>query len=262
MQGPDQLYRSSAGFEVRPIMLSPSGLPSYSLLVGIDYTQDPIVEIGEKGVQIDVNALPPRSSITTITSKFELDTTIIIYGKNLDSPGLAVYFDPFELVITLQTKDMIECHIATPIIDENSIAAGSRVLYVVQNMASILQRRTSNLVIGSLIPKVESATPNSISKVSDPSTGNPLIEGNIDMLGNLLGRIEDDVIVGLYKDGKTTNVLTEIIVNPTSPLSSPQHSVRLPIRSANKVTPDTYRLIYTVNGEQAKSSPLVRLDTP
>jgi hypothetical protein len=262
MQGPDQLYRSSAGFEVRPIMLAPSGLPSYSLLVGIDYTQDPLVEIGEKGVQIDVSTLPPRSSITTITpSKVELDTTIIIYGKNLDPPGLAAYLNSFELVITSQTKDMIECHITMPIIDENSIAAGSHVIYTVQNMTGIRRRRTSNLVIGSLIPKVESATPNSIIKVSDPFSGNPLIEGNIEVLGNLLGRIEDDVVVGLYKNGKTTNVLTEIIATPTSPPSPPQRSIRLPIRSANMVTPDTYRLIYTVNGEQAKSSPLVRLDT-
>jgi len=154
-----------------------------------------------------------------------------------------------------------------PIVDENSIAAGSHVIYIVQNMTGIRRRRTSNLVIGSLIPKVESATPHSLTKVHDPSTGKDLIEGKIDVLGNLLGRIEndvvmDDVVIGLYKNGKTTNVLTDIIANPTPSPSAPQHSIRLPIISANRVEPDTYRLIYTVNGEQAKSSPLVRLDTP
>jgi hypothetical protein len=262
MQGPDQQYRSSAGFEVRPIMLAPSGLPSYSLLVGIDYSQDPFLEIGEKGIHIDINTLPPRPTITTTTpSKFELDTTIMIYGKNLDTPGLAAFLNSSDLLITSQTKDIIECHIAMPIVDENSIAAGSRTMHIVQNITGIRQRR-SNLVIGSLIPKVESATPNALVEVNDPSTGNPLIEGNIDVIGNLLGREEDDVVVGLYKNGKTTNVLTEIIANPTPPPSPPQHKVRLPIRSANRVAPDNYRLIYTVNGEQAKNSPVVTLDVP
>jgi uncharacterized protein DUF4255/IPT/TIG domain-containing protein len=262
MQGPDQLYRSSAGFEVRPIMLAPSVLPTYSLLVGIDYTQDPFLEIGQKGIQIDVDTLLPRPSINAITpSKFELDTTILIHGKYLETPSLAAYLGTFELLITSQTKDIIECHIATQNIDENSIMAGSHIILLVQNTMSVRQRR-SNLAICSLIPKVDSATPHSLIKVNDPRTGNLLIEGNIDVLGNLLGRETDDVVVGLYKNGRTTNVLTEIIANPTPPPSPPQHSIRLPIRSANRVEPDNYRLIYTVNGEQAKSSPLVRLDTP
>ena len=38
-------------FEVRPVMIAPADPPNYSLLVGVDYTQDPvkIIDSGESG---------------------------------------------------------------------------------------------------------------------------------------------------------------------------------------------------------------------
>src|SRR5258708_232311 len=38
MQGPDMKYRCSAAFQVRPVLIAPADPPSYSQLVGIDYT--------------------------------------------------------------------------------------------------------------------------------------------------------------------------------------------------------------------------------
>jgi Pvc16 N-terminal domain len=262
MQGPDQRYRSSAGFEVRPIMIAPSGLPTYSLLVGIDYTKDPAVKIGLQGIKIDVESLPPRPSIIEISPrKFEIDNTIVLYGRNLNVSDLSAFLGSEKLIITSQKNDTLECLASLSHTDENSIMAGNHTLYLVQNLA-MRRRRISNVVIGSLIPLVDSATPSSLIKVNDPTTGKELIEGNIDVIGNLLGRNIDDVIVGLYKNGSTTNVLTNFIVNPSPFPSPPQHSVRLKISKENKVEPDSYRLIYTVNGQQAKDSFLVRLNTP
>jgi hypothetical protein len=86
--------------------------------------------------------------------------------------------------------------------------------------------------------------------------------GNIDVLGNLLGRQGDDVVVGLYKDARTKNVITEFTSVLSAPADPPQHKTILHIRITDKVLPGVYRLIYTVNGQQAKHSPQVTLDLP
>ncbi len=39
MQGSDETYRFSIGFQVRPVMIATAEPPSYSLLVGVDYTK-------------------------------------------------------------------------------------------------------------------------------------------------------------------------------------------------------------------------------
>ena len=52
MQGTDEKYRFSIGFQVRPILITPTQSPEYNLLVGIDYISDTI--IGEAGIQLDV----------------------------------------------------------------------------------------------------------------------------------------------------------------------------------------------------------------
>jgi len=54
MQGSDEKYRFSIGFQVRPVMIATGMPPSYSLLVGVDYTKSPIEIIGEEGIDIQV----------------------------------------------------------------------------------------------------------------------------------------------------------------------------------------------------------------
>jgi hypothetical protein len=41
MQGSEEKYRFSMAFQVRPVMIASDDLPSYALLVGVDYTQTP-----------------------------------------------------------------------------------------------------------------------------------------------------------------------------------------------------------------------------
>jgi Pvc16 N-terminal domain len=269
MQGPDQRYRSSVGFEVKPLMVASAEVPSYSLLVGIDYTKTPVIEIREEGIRIDIDSLSTRPSISKIVpQKFEIEDTFILNGKNLDASDLFAYLDSFKLRIDIQKRDSLKCVVSLSDIEEKSIMAGNHAIYLVQNLTSV-RRRTSNTVIGSLIPKVDSATTNALVKVHDPdaATGKELITGNIDVVGNLLGRknadvVVDDVVVGLYKNGETTNVLTKFEIPPVPLPGPPQHSVRLPIDIKDDVVAGTYRIIYTVNGQQAKNSPEVILDTP
>ena len=53
MQGPDDRYRCSVSFEIRPVMLVPSEPVSYTLLVGIDYQAGNIIR-DDRGTVIDV----------------------------------------------------------------------------------------------------------------------------------------------------------------------------------------------------------------
>jgi hypothetical protein len=261
MQGPDQKFRSSIGFEVRPIMIDSSSLPSYSLLVGIDYTKDPLVEIGEEGIKIDIDSLSIQPVIVDIEpKKFELGNTLYVKGRNLDLPDLSIYLNSSELDITSQGKDGLECLVDFPGIDENSIVAGNYTIYLIQKVTNTRQRK-SNAALGSLIPKIDSTIPSSLSKVTHPQLGQVIV-GNINIVGNLLGRQGDDVVVGLYRDARTTNVITKFTSIASTPPAPPQHNVILQISITDKVLPGVYRLIYTVNGQQAKSSPQVRLDVP
>jgi len=269
MQGPDQKYRSSTGFEIRPIMIESSSPPSYSLLVGMDYTKDPIMKIGEEGIKIDIESFFIQPVIVGIErQKFEFGETFYVEGKNLDIADLSIYLGSLELDIISQKKDILECKIdLSEIDDENLIVAGNYPIYLTQHLTGTKIRK-SNIVIGSLIPKVDSATPNSLEIVADPITAQEFIKkGDIDILGNLLGRqnenVKDDVVAGLFRDGKTTNVLTEFTAIPsTQPGELPQRNVILHIQISDKVVPEIYRLIYTVNGQQAMNSPEVRLELP
>ncbi|HBL11955.1 MAG TPA: hypothetical protein DD379_11200, partial [Cyanobacteria bacterium UBA11162] len=81
MQGAEDKYRCSIGFEVRPVMIATGESASYSLLVGVDYVNDTV--IGAEGIKIPVlpgmepkidgifptkivPPLPPETSILTI----------------------------------------------------------------------------------------------------------------------------------------------------------------------------------------------------
>src|SRR5712692_7682350 len=56
MQGSDEKYRLSIGFQVRPVMIAAAELPSYSLLVGVDYTTVPVTPVveGDEGKAIHI----------------------------------------------------------------------------------------------------------------------------------------------------------------------------------------------------------------
>lgn len=262
MQGPDQKYRSSIGFEVRPIMIESFTLPSYSLLVGIDYTKNPNVEIGEEGIKIDVDSLSIRPVILDIEpKKLDIDTMLNIKGRNLDLSNLTIYLDSLQLDITGQWSDRLECKVNFTGVNPDSIAAGNYPIYLVQKIDNT-KKRKSNATLGSLIPKIDSATSSSLNKVTDPQAGYQLMTGNITIFGSLLGRQDDDVVAGLYNDGSTTNILTDFASITSTPSDPPQHNVILQIGITDRVLPGVYRLIYTVNGQQAKNSPQIRLDLP
>jgi hypothetical protein len=254
MQGTDEKYRFSVGFQVRPVMIATDEAPSYSLLVGVDYTTDPNQEIGEDGIQIPViPSMGPR--LTEVTpSKIEADpapplqTVLTLSGSDLNLPGLAVKLGPAELALTAQQPANLKCRVDGDIAEGRTVSAGSHPLSVVQTLPTG-RRRSSNLLIANLLPKLTEA------KFTASTTSGE--RGTIALEGVLLGREEDDILVAFYQNGEVVRAFDEIeVVAPTSATDPEQTKLELTLRT-DDIQPGKYRIILRVNGQQAKASPEV-----
>jgi hypothetical protein len=253
MQGTDEKYRFSMSFQVRPVMIAAGAPPAYALLVGVDYTENPPAEIGEAGIQIPViPALGPN--ITKVDpAKFELNDTLTISGENLDLSDLSVRLGPAELAVTAQRPNLLQCKIDQENSGGGDVSAGSHALSVVQTLPTG-RRRSSNLLVGALLPILTGATPDSLGLTDPEAPKPPQVFGDIEMTGSLLGRKSDDIFVALYKDGEVVKVFDAPFTHQED-----QKSLILKIPHLDAVPPAGYRIILRVNGHQARNSPEVEL---
>ena len=244
MQGSDEKYRFSIGFQVRPVMIAPSQPPSYSLLVGVDYTVSPPDQIGDEGIKIPVipSVGPSISEVSPL--KFEVNSTIKILGNDLDLSGLSVLLGSAELTVTSQNADELECLVDGTISGGGSISAGSLPICVVQTLATG-RKRSTNLLIANLIPRLDSAT-----FTLDPA---PEVFGSVQLNGSLLGRATDDIFIALYRDGTVVKMFDQLTTIPT------QQQLTLTINEADAIPNGGYRVILRVNGQQAKNSPEITI---
>ncbi len=280
MQGSEESYRCSIGFQVRPVMIAPGLPPSYSLLVGINYEGDPMAIppvppsgiIGEEGIHLAVLAsLGPM--ITRVSpEKFEAGATLTLYGTDLHLSGLSVMLGSAELAVTAQQPDRLQCLVNGSIPNGSVISAGSHPVCVALTLPGG-RRRSSNLLVGALLPTLTGAVPNSLTRVN-PAIPASNVFGNIVMNGVLLGAQNDDIFVALYQEGRIVRVFDRIH-NPAAPstqsriiVNATQTSLTLiivadePGDTNDGVPPGAYRVILRVNGQQAKNSPAVNLVVP
>jgi Pvc16 N-terminal domain/IPT/TIG domain len=252
MQGTDEKYRCSVSFEVRPVMIATGEPSSYALLVGIDYTTNTV--IGDAGIQIPV--LPSMGpAIATISpTKFELGTTVTIQGDDLNLSGLAVRLGDVVLPVATQSPTTVTVAIASSI--STLLSAGSYPVAVTQTL-STGRLRSSNLLIANLLPTLNTVT--AVAPTPAEQMNGVLL--NLDLVGELLGRAQDDVFVALYQNGRTVRVFDEFAAIALPPPSI-QTRQRIPIRAANTVPSGNYLVIVRVNGQQAKNSPTVNLVLP
>ena len=257
MQGPDEKYRVSIGFQVRPVMIAPADLPSYSLLVGVDYTTTPPTTIGEAGVHIPV--LPSMGpTISEITpAGFELGSTVTILGTDLNVANLSVQLGPVELPVTMQQPDRLEFVVREDLANGSTISAGSLPVSVSQLLPTG-RKRQSNLLVGNLVPTVTAAT---IFGVVDHVNAAPPPLGwsfaTIDIEGKLLGTTDDESYLALFKDGATVKLFDEL--TDSSPPGAPQTQKRFVMQKRDAVPPGEYLVLYRVNGQQARQSAVVDL---
>ena len=253
MQGSEEQYRCSVSFEVRPVMIATRASSSYSLLVGIDYTSECIVR-EDKGIE-QIPVVPSIGpTITAIApEQFEPGTTLTIRGENLNLSNLSVQLGPIELPIIAQSAEFLQCQIDDDgdINQGRTISAGSQTLAVSQTLASG-RLRSSNLILANLIPV--------ITEVEVATSSEPDIFRNIDLTGKLLGRDSDTVCVALYQEGKTVKTFDYEFesLDPPSTTSVLMRR-RLKIHD-DAVPPGRYRVILSVNHQQARNSPEILLE--
>jgi hypothetical protein len=250
MQGSDEKYRLSVAFQIRPVMIAAGELPSYSLLVGVNYSTRPPTTIGEKGIQIPV--IPSLGSTITDVSpaSFERGETVTIKGTDLHLGNLSIMFGPIELPVTMQQPNELQFVVRPEIATPAAISAGSYPLTVSQLLPTG-RRRASNALIGNLRPVVTNialAAPATAVGTPPPPVG--WMFGDIDVTGELLGRdAVDDFYLALYKDGRTFAML-DTQDDQSAPIGS-QTQRRFQMNQADAVPPGTYLGIYRVNGQQA-----------
>jgi len=260
MQGGDEKYRFSMGFQVRPVMIAAPDPPSYGLLVGIDYTKTPHDIIGEMGIKIPVFASLGPALDQAFPSLFEVGETVKISGKRLDLQDLSVRMGTVSLPVSDQHADILSCLIDGTIVTGDVISAGSHPLSIVQIMPNG-RKRASNLWVVGLMPIVDTVTSDSITRVT-PSDSNSPVYANIDITGTLLGTDSDDVMVSLYRDGKVVRSFDvfKAIPHPGShPPVPAQSELRVAMEENDAVQAGEYRIIFRVNGMQAKNSPKIDL---
>jgi hypothetical protein len=258
MQGSDEKYRLSIAFQVRPVMIATGESASYSLLVGVDYTTTPATTIGEAGIHIPV--LPSLGPVITEIrpARFELGSTVTIFGTDLHLSNLSVKLGSVDLPVTMQQTDRLQFVVREDIATGDKISAGSLVVSVVQLLPTG-RRRSSNVLVGRLAPILGTATivAGSLKSVALATIPAGWKVATLDLTGKLLGKDDsDDFFLALLKDGATVKVfdaLTEPAGNP------PQTHRQFAMQDLDAVPPGEYVVVYRVNGEQARQSVLVNL---
>jgi hypothetical protein len=263
MQGSEDKYRFSMAFEVRPVMIATGEPPSHSLLVGIDYTRVPSLELTEeeKGVHIDV--IPAMGPVISSVSpgKFEVNEPVTIYGTNLDQAGLSVSLGPLELGAAAQQPEKLQFNVNGTAAGGEVISAGSHPLKVIKTL-SYGRIRSSNLLVAHLLPKLDPGpvTPGSLVLEPHPYlTGKEVVTGEVTLTGTLLGTDKDDIIVSFYREGKVTGIIEVSVDPPATPL---QTQLKVHILAEHKIPEGVYNLVLLVNGQQARRSPRVELIVP
>lgn len=238
MQGSDEKYRLSVGFQVRPVMIAPPEPPSYSLLVGIDYTKTP-AEI-KKDESRFINVLPSLGiNLEAVTPpSFELNSTISLIGSDLNAAGVQVFLGSSTLPIQPPiASSELKCQVTAP-----GLSAGSYPLFARQPLAAG-RFRSSNLLVGNLLPTV--------------TTVLGVSPGKVQITGALLGTPSDDVLVAFYADGAVERMFDDGFV-----IDAGQTTLDLTVPPTVALPAPSYRIILRVNGQQARNSPALAWPIP
>jgi hypothetical protein len=254
MQGTDEKYRFSMGFQVRPVLIAPEQPTAYSLLIGVDYTAPPAARlIGEDGIDLSVLPSIQGPFIEALSpSSFEADEVLKLSGENLNLTGLSVELGPVLLIPTAQQFDNLEFTVNGNISGGGQISAGSHPIAVVQTLPSG-RRRSSGMLVANLRPRVDTVTAVGQVTTTTLPDGNDVIAATIKVAGVLLGTGQDDVFLALYKSPQVIKVFDDLT------FAMDQKSAELQIVDTHEVPPDTYRVILRVNGQQATFSPEIDL---
>jgi hypothetical protein len=251
MQGPDDRFRMSVPFEIRPVLVANSEPPSSMRLVGINYLTD--TTIGLAGVQnVLLPSLGPRIESAT-PSQLQPGDVLTISGTGLGADRLAVRFGNALLGVSMQQLGRLQCLVGGAGLDPTQISAGSQPVVVSQTIPNG-KTLSSNALSAALLPVVTGVTASGVHAVSG---SNPNVFGTIKLTGQFLGRASDYIELGLLN---STGVAV-IIDRPDPGFVAPadQSAQQILMTAAEAVPPGTYTAVFRVNGAQAKQAFLLNM---
>lgn len=251
MGGGDSRYRFSMAFQVRPVMVATEETPSYALPVGVDHTVAPPAIIGLDGVRIPVlPSLGPTIHAVEPPS-VEPGGFLTVRGTELHLSGLSVRLGTALLPATMQRPDLLQARVDAALLPPGPLRAGSLPLAVVQALPGG-RLRSSNVLGAGVRPVVTGAAVVGLHAVAGGRAA-----AEIRLAGTLLGSEEDDVFVAFYRDGAVRASFDAPLEHDPA-----QTELRLQIPDARALQAGDYRVILRVNGEQARTSPVVGMTPP
>jgi len=231
MQGPDEKYRLSAAFQIRPVMLAVQGAPEYAPLV------QTIGPPGAQGVVV-LPSLGPQL-LSADPERFQAGQQLELLGTDL-----AGYDEILIGTTSFPSTPTARGGRATTVPLGNPIAAGAYPVCVARTLASG-HKRTSNAVLGRLAPIVIGA-----AKIAPLHATGTLRDGSFRVTGSQLGGPNASAFAALYRDG-AAKLLLEPQPGGTATLLTFTVSLKQALEKGD------YTVIVRVNGEQATASPVL-----
>ncbi len=255
MQGPDDKYRCSVPFQIRPVLIAPTDPPTGGTqLVGIDYLSS--MTVGLSGIHNFVLPNLGPQVETAAPLAVALGDTLTLTGSNLDLPNLSVVFGPAQLSPNMQRPATLSALLRVGTLDPTKISAGSQPVYVTLSLPA--GPTLSSGVLGvMLLPTVSSMT---LSNLQAVSVSNPNVYGTVSISGQMLGTAQDYIEFCLVQNGTVVLLLDKI--DPSFSLPADQSALRYVIPSGNAVPPGVYLGILRVNGAQARQPIALNMVAP
>lgn len=252
MQGPDDKYRCSVPFQIRPVLIAQPVPPVNLQLVGINYLLG--TTIGAQGIQNFVLPTLGPHLESAQPAAVQVGDTLVLSGGALNSPGLTVLFGSATLTPTMQQEQQLAVVIAG--LDPSTMSAGNVTVTIVQLLANGLSI-SSEATSVALTPTVNAMTAVSLAAVS---ATNPNVYGTIHLSGVLLGGPNDYVEFALVQSGVVALLLDGGDPSFTPPADQTAQQFAIPVASA--VAPGLYYVIFRVNGQQARQPFTLNMVTP
>jgi hypothetical protein len=251
MQGPDDRFRMSVPFQIRPVLVATSDPPGSLQLVGINYLTE--TNIGYAGIRnLTLPSLGPIINSAT-PAQVAPGETLTVTGTGLSVDRLVVRFGPVELPVTGQKPSALQCTVGGIALNPATISAGTQPVSVAQTLAGgkII---TSNSVSTTLIPVLTGVSAYNVTPVSG---ADPNVYGAIKVIGQFLGRRADYLEVGLLDATGVAVVVDRIDTSFAAPLD--QSARQVVMKATEAVPPGTYTVVVRVNGAQARQAYLLNL---
>jgi hypothetical protein len=246
MQGPDDRYRMSVPFQIRPVLVATTDPPSSMQLVGVNYLTD--TTIGLSGVRnVVLPSLGPF--LETVTpAQVQPGDVLTVTGTGLGAEGIVVRFGGLELPVTMQQSGTVRCVVGNAALDPTQISAGTQSVSVAQIIA-VGKSLSSNTLSATLVPVLTGIAASGLAAVSG---SDPNVFGVLKLTGQFLGRQSDYVEVGLLNSSGVAVVIDRL--DPSFTIPADQSAQQVIMKSNEAVPPGMYTAVVRVNGAQAKQA--------